>query len=170
MLDAPPNRKATFPATAKAWPCLWQKTWTIRWGLSIYQWATTKQINISSSFILTSLHLKIWMSGSGLSCRGDESTVLDRHLSYTLLRYKNVTHLGLGASPLISFSSQWPLANAIFTPAVSLSLSKTHTQTHTRFYHLSCSGIWLIGITAYSTGEVLFLVHSLGLSFSHPNV
>lgn len=62
MLDAPPNRKAMFPATAKAWPCLWQKTWTIRWGLSIYQWATTKQINISSSFILTSLHLKIWMS------------------------------------------------------------------------------------------------------------
>lgn len=30
MLEAPPNRKATFPAIAKAWPCLLKMTRTIR--------------------------------------------------------------------------------------------------------------------------------------------
>lgn len=81
MLEAPPNRKATFPAIAKAWPCLLKMTRTIR--KSNYQlphFFFTKNpilsiFSVFSTLLLEALNGFMSSHGSKRSCRESESSV-----------------------------------------------------------------------------------------------
>lgn len=79
MLEAPPNRKATFPAIAKAWPCLLKMTRTIRksnYQLPHFFLQKTPFYQFSLfSLLLEALNGFMSSHGSKRSCRESESSV-----------------------------------------------------------------------------------------------
>lgn len=136
MLEAPPNRKATFPAIAKAWPCLLKMTRTIR--KSNYQlphfFFTKKPIlsifSVFSTLLLEALNGFMSSHGSKRSCRESESSVQSEIVKCFVTAQKQVWQtLDMGRL----LSSLFPATDRLLMPSshllcLCLSLLHTHTE------------------------------------------
>ena len=145
MLEAPPNRKATFPAIAKAWPCLLKVTRTIR--KSNYQlpyffffFFTKKShlihflcLNCFSEWVYIITWFKTVMQREWII-----SAVWDcQMLCYGTKTKWQTLDMGL------LLSSLFPATDRLLMPSshlLCLCLSVLHTRTHTHTH----TGIWVM--------------------------